>query len=57
MCQKINLGVEDRANQLIKDLDIQDKSKNMPNQLSGGEQQKGCYSKVPNQFPRYNFRR
>ena len=33
-------GVEDRANQLIKDLDIQDKSKNMPNQLSGGEQQR-----------------
>ena len=30
-------GVEERANQLIKDLDIQDKSKNMPNQLSGGE--------------------
>ena len=33
-------GVEERANQLIKDLDIQDKSKNMPNQLSGGEQQR-----------------
>ena len=33
-------GVEDRANQLIKDLDLQDKSKNMPNQLSGGEQQR-----------------
>ena len=32
--------VEERANQLIKDLDIQDKSKNMPNQLSGGEQQR-----------------
>ena len=35
-----NRGVEERANQLIKDLDIQDKSKNMPNQLSGGEQQR-----------------
>ena len=33
-------GVDERANQLIKDLDIQDKSKNMPNQLSGGEQQR-----------------
>ena len=33
-------GVEERANQLIKDLDIQEKSKNMPNQLSGGEQQR-----------------
>ena len=33
-------GVEERANQLIKDLDLQDKSKNMPNQLSGGEQQR-----------------
>ena len=33
-------GVEERANQLIKDLDIQDKSKNMPNQLCGGEQQR-----------------
>lgn len=33
-------GVEERANQLIKDLGIQDKSKNMPNQLSGGEQQR-----------------
>ena len=33
-------GVEERAIQLIKDLDIQDKSKNMPNQLSGGEQQR-----------------
>ena len=33
-------GVEESANQLIKDLDIQDKSKNMPNQLSGGEQQR-----------------
>ena len=33
-------GVEERANQLIKDLDIQDKSKNMPNQLSGGQQQR-----------------
>ena len=33
-------GVEERANQLIKDLDIKDKSKNMPNQLSGGEQQR-----------------
>ena len=32
--------VEERAYQLIKDLDIQDKSKNMPNQLSGGEQQR-----------------
>ena len=35
-----SIGVEERANQLIKDLDIQDKSKNMPNQLSGGEQQR-----------------
>ena len=33
-------GVEERANQLNKDLDLQDKSKNMPNQLSGGEQQR-----------------
>ena len=27
-------GVEERANQLIKDLDLQDKSKNMPNPVS-----------------------
>ena len=33
-------GVEERASQLIKDLGINDKSKNMPNQLSGGEQQR-----------------
>ncbi len=35
-----SIGVEERASQLIKDLGINDKSKNMPNQLSGGEQQR-----------------
>ncbi|RPG64083.1 MAG: ABC transporter ATP-binding protein [Flammeovirgaceae bacterium TMED290] len=35
-----SLGVEERANQLLSDLGIQNKSKNMPNQLSGGEQQR-----------------
>ena len=35
-----SVGVEERANQLLSDLGIQNKSKNMPNQLSGGEQQR-----------------
>ena len=43
-------GVEERANQLIKDLDIQDKSKNMPNQLSGGEQQRVAIARLNKKY-------
>ncbi len=35
-----SVGVEKRARQLLTDLGIENKEKNMPNQLSGGEQQR-----------------
>ena len=38
--QTKSAGVEKRARQLLYDLGIEDKEKNMPNQLSGGEQQR-----------------
>ena len=40
--QTKSAGVEKRARQLLYDLGIEDKEKNMPNQLSGGEQQRVC---------------